>query len=560
MNLLRIFLLANFLGNRVAFLLLISIGVGVGLSAVELLFAFCIQALLVSMRVMERSLAVIPDWIPSENTKQVLVFVLLVGFLRAVCQWAQLSLRGLCIEETKHLQRERILQWVYRSEVVTSSKAVPLFTEFVDSTSTFVMALQAIAVRFTTAIILIVTMAKLSLNTTLIVLAGLSLIALPVAKLNKTIYSISSKLKGEWENTCALLLRSIRNLILIRIYGTQSLEQKKASDSLKITTTGMRKLQFLNGLIYSLPNFIGMALICMIVLLAESSSTLKAGILMSFLYMLIRFSQLLSDLSNHVSYFLMNLPKTAALQEWWVTENRHKEKFHDTSILSEECSETSQVAIGWKIENLCFSYHNERKVLRGLSFTVHPNSIFLIQGASGSGKSTLLNLMLGISDANENSVRVSFSNNKYLDIDKAKNTLLKHVGYVGPEPFMIEGDIIENLQYGLHETPTSLEIEEALRVACCDFVKHLPAGLKHKITEQGGGLSAGQKQRLSLARALLRKPRALILDEGTANLDLETEQKIIESLKLIKMRATVIVVSHRNTYSGVADQVIILKE
>ena len=132
--------------------------------------------------------------------------------------------------------------------------------------------------------------------------------------------------------------------------------------------------------------------------------------------------------------------------------------------------------------------------------------------------------------------------------------LLANIGYVGPESFLIEGTIRSNLIYGLEREPSPAEIECALALADCSFIATLPDGLEHPLTFLETGLSAGQKQRLSLARALLRNPRALILDEATSNLDLDTEKKLVETLQRLKGRVTLIVATHRTALLALADQ------
>lgn len=125
---------------------------------------------------------------------------------------------------------------------------------------------------------------------------------------------------------------------------------------------------------------------------------------------------------------------------------------------------------------------------------------------------------------------------------------------MGAESFIVEGTIRDNLLYGLEHSPTSQEINSAIELAECSFIHELPKKLDHPLTENGQGLSAGQKQRIALARALLRRPKALILDEATANLDSETEARLIQTLQRLKKNHTILAVTHRPALVEVADR------
>ena len=159
----------------------------------------------------------------------------------------------------------------------------------------------------------------------------------------------------------------------------------------------------------------------------------------------------------------------------------------------------------------------------------------------------------------EGSVKLT-AGTKLLPLSEIRKSLLPHVGYVGSESFLIAGTILENLTYGLETVPSEKDIQLALEKSGCDFISRLNTGLAHPITEQGQGLSAGQKQRLSFARALLRNPKVLILDEATANLDYETEKNLIKTLTQMKGSTTIIAVTHREALLVLADQTIKLPQ
>ena len=141
--------------------------------------------------------------------------------------------------------------------------------------------------------------------------------------------------------------------------------------------------------------------------------------------------------------------------------------------------------------------------------------------------------------------------------DIERGVFRKYIGFLGPEPYILSATIKENLLYGLSDLPTQEELEKACKLShSLDFINSLPSRFDSLLTEQGEGLSMGQKQRLGLARALLRKPKILILDEITANLDNETEKKIVGNIESLKKEMTVLVATHSSAFDKIADKMI----
>ena len=210
--------------------------------------------------------------------------------------------------------------------------------------------------------------------------------------------------------------------------------------------------------------------------------------------------------------------------------------------------------VGWRLTGVGYRYPDGPSDLFSmLDLEVAPGQTLVVFGPSGVGKSTLLNLFLGGIQPTQGHIDLLLDNGVIKPLSSFRSRILASVGYVGTDSFIFEGTVFENLTYGLLMPPAQSEVSRALELAECGFVKSLDKGLDYKLTEQGQGLSAGQKQRLSLARALLRNPKILILDEATANLDADIEAKLLTTLLRLKGQMTILAVTHRPSVMMIAD-------
>lgn len=198
----------------------------------------------------------------------------------------------------------------------------------------------------------------------------------------------------------------------------------------------------------------------------------------------------------------------------------------------------------------------EKPVLQGIDLTAGPGESVAILGSTGSGKTTLLNLVLRLFDATEGSVRVNGADVREL----APDALSRAVGFVPQKPYLFSGTVASNLRFGRPEA-TDEELWEALRVAqATEFVRRLPGALDAEISQGGTNVSGGQRQRLAIARTLLRRPDIYLFDDCFSALDYATDAALRTALAPETARATVLTVAQRVDTVRSADRIVVLDE
>lgn len=207
-------------------------------------------------------------------------------------------------------------------------------------------------------------------------------------------------------------------------------------------------------------------------------------------------------------------------------------------------------------EHVAFGYTKETQILKDVSFEVPGGSMYAIVGPSGSGKSTVVNLIPRLYDVDAGSVKIAGVDVRDFDL----TYLRQQIGVVTQESYLFNGTILENLRYAKSDA-TMEEIEEACRIANIhDFISSQPNGYDTEVGNRGLKLSGGEKQRLSLARVILKDPKILILDEATSALDSISESSIQDALEVMMKGRTSIVIAHRLSTILKSDRILVIKD
>ncbi len=273
---------------------------------------------------------------------------------------------------------------------------------------------------------------------------------------------------------------------------------------------------------------------------------LSIGVLVAFLQYAQRFYQPLSDLSE--KYNILQAAMASSERVFRLLDR-------PLEIDSPERAHVPREIVGTiEFDRVAFAYQEGAPVLRDLSFAVAPGETVAVVGHTGAGKSTLANLLLRFYDVIGGAVRVDGVDVRDWDLAR----LRRAIGLVLQDVFLFSGDVGGNIRLGEAAIDDARLAWAAREVEALDFIERLPGGFAAPVRERGAGLSVGQKQLIAFARALAFDPKILILDEATASIDTETEQRIQAALERLLAGRTSLVIAHRLSTIQRADRILVL--
>ncbi len=205
-------------------------------------------------------------------------------------------------------------------------------------------------------------------------------------------------------------------------------------------------------------------------------------------------------------------------------------------------------------EDVSFSYDGVAPVLKNVRLHAEPGSLIALVGPTGAGKTTIINLLTRFYEIDSGQISIDGVDLRALN----KAALRQQLGIVLQDGFLFAGSVMENIRYGRLEASDAEVIEAATMAQADEFIRHLPDGYDTVLTERGGNVSQGQRQLITIARALLANPRILILDEATSNVDTRTERYIQEGMTRLMSGRTSFVIAHRLSTIRGADQILVI--
>lgn len=207
-----------------------------------------------------------------------------------------------------------------------------------------------------------------------------------------------------------------------------------------------------------------------------------------------------------------------------------------------------------ELKDVSFGYTEEQQIIKNLNLHARPGKLVAIVGPTGAGKTTLINLLMRFYDIDSGSISVE--NQNIADITRA--SLRKSYAMVLQDTWLFQGTIFENIAYGKEDATMEEVVEAAKAARIHSYIKHLPEGYQTILTDDGTNISKGQKQLLTIARAMLLDAHMLILDEATSNVDTRTEQQIQKAMRKLMENKTCFIIAHRLSTIQNADEILVV--
>ena len=387
------------------------------------------------------------------------------------------------------------------------------------------------------------------------VLALIALLAVPVSLVvtGAVMKRSQGQFVAQWRHTGKLnghIEETFSGHDLVKVFGRQEEVEKTFAEENDKLFAASFKAQFISGILMPLMMFVGnlmFVVVCVVGSLRVASGALSLGELQAFIQYSRQFTQPITTLAS-----MMNLLQSGVASAERVFELLDAEEQSADVGTPRNGAGAGEV----RFEHVSFSYDKDRPLIEDLSLVARPGQTVAIVGPTGAGKTTLVNLIMRFYELDAGQITLDG-----VDIASVpRSDLRERTGMVLQDTWLFEGTIRDNIRYGRPDA-TEEELLEAARATYVDrFVHSLPDGYDTLITDEGGNLSAGERQLITIARAFLAEPSLLILDEATSSVDTRTELLLQHAMAALRSDRTSFVIAHRLSTIRDADLILVMRD
>lgn len=393
-------------------------------------------------------------------------------------------------------------------------------------------------------------MSFISFKTAIILLICVPLIPITIMAVMKIAKKILSKYWGVYTDLGDSFLENLQGLTTLKIFDRdedKNDEMNKNAEHFRKITMSVLQMQLNSIIVMDIIAYGGSAIGILMALSEYRNGLITIG---QVLIIILLSAEFFIPMRLLGSFFHVAMNGISASERMFKLLDTQVEDVKD--LAQDKINQLENINI--ELKNVDFSYDKERKVLENININMENNKMVALVGESGCGKSTITNLLLKQRKVDSGEILLNGINLNDIPFD----VLTKKIGFINHNAYVFNGTIEENIRMGKNDASLE-EIYDALKKAnLYEFVMTLPNKLKTNVGEGGSLLSGGQKQRLALARTIITNPEIYIFDEATSNIDVESEEKVWESIYKLAKNKTVIVISHRLVNVKNADSIYVL--
>lgn len=404
-------------------------------------------------------------------------------------------------------------------------------------------------------IIFLVTMVFISAKLTLLVLLLLPIAGLIIGRISKSLRKTSTKEKELSGVLLSLMEETLSGLRIIKAFNAEKYTSKKFVDVNDEYTNYMNKVYRRTDLSSPVSEFLGVVVLVVVLYIGGSMVLSNEGAMLgsAFISYLAIFAQLIPPAKSLTTAYY-NVQKGAA------SADRIAKITLAPLTIEEDKNPVEIKSFEKEIEykNISFAYTkgDSGYVLKNVNLTINKGKTIALVGQSGSGKTTLADMLPRFYDANEGEILIDGTPLKKASIRSVRNLM----GIVSQESILFNDTVLNNIAFGMSNAKEEDVIAAAKIANAHDFIMQMPQGYQTNIGDRGNKMSGGQRQRLSIARAVLKNPPILILDEATSALDTESERLVQDALNKLMQNRTSIVIAHRLSTIQHADEIIVMQK